>query len=51
MDGENGWGITHLATMPITLSFGVVLAGVLVLLLVLRLFFGDIKVSGGAGVK
>lgn len=51
MDDESGFGLSHLASTPITLSFGLVLLGVLLLLIVLRLVFGSLSVSGGAGVK
>lgn len=46
-DGESNWGIGHLSAHPITLTFGVVLALVLVILLILRLAFGSITVKGG----
>ena len=47
-DGESGWGVSHLASMPITLTFGMVLLAVLVVLILLRVVFGEIRVSGGA---
>ncbi len=48
-DGSGGgWGVAHLAGMPITLTFGVVLAAVLIVLILLRVVFGEIRVSGGA---
>jgi hypothetical protein len=47
MDGENSWGIGHLSGMPITLTFGVALFAVLVVLVILRVAFGSITVSGG----
>ena len=48
MDGDDGnWGFGHLSGMPVTLTFGVVLLAVLILLVVLRLAFGQITVSGG----
>lgn len=51
MDDESGFGLSHLSSAPITASFGVVLLGVLILLIILRLAFGSISVSGGGGVK
>ena len=45
MDGESSWGFSHLASMPVTLSFGVVLFAVLVILIVLRVVFGEIRVG------
>ena len=48
MDGDGGsWGFGHLASMPVTLTFGMALLGVLILLVVLRLAFGSISVQGG----
>ena len=47
-DGEGTFGISHLSDKPITLSYGLLLVGVLVALIVLRLVFGSITVSGGA---
>ena len=49
-DGESAFGISHLSAMPITLSFGMVLVLVLVVLVLLRVLFGEIRVSGGAKV-
>jgi hypothetical protein len=47
-DGDGGnWGIGHLSGMPITLTFGIVLLAVLVILIILRVAFGSISVSGG----
>lgn len=51
MDDDSGFGLSHLASTPITMSFGLVLLGVLVLLIMLRLVFGNLNVSGGGGVK
>ncbi len=50
-DGESSWGVTHLASMPITLTFGIVLLAVLIVLVLLRVVFGNISVGGSAGVK
>ena len=47
-DGESGWGVSHLSGMPITLTFGLVLLAVLIVLILLRVVFGEISVSGGA---
>jgi hypothetical protein len=46
-DGENSWGLGHLAGLPITLTFGMVLLGALILLIVLRLAFANVS----AGIK
>lgn len=45
-DGGN-WGISHLSAKPITLTFGIVLVAVLIILVILRMAFGRIAVSGG----
>jgi hypothetical protein len=50
-DGSGGFGIAHLASMPITLTFGIVLLAVLLVLVALRVVFGNISVGGSAGVK
>ena len=48
MDGDDsGWGIGHLSATPITLTFGVALLAVLIVLVVLRVAFGEITVRGG----
>jgi hypothetical protein len=44
---DSNWGIGHLSAMPVTLTFGVVLLGVLIVLVLLRVAFGSISVSGG----
>ena len=45
-DGTGGgWGVSHLSGMPITLTFGVVLAVVLLVLIFLRVAFGEIRVG------
>lgn len=43
--GESNWGVSHLSGMPITLTFGVVLAVVLLVLIFLRVVFGEIRVG------
>ena len=48
MDGDDSnWGFSHLSSTPVTLTFGVVLIGVLLALILLRVLFGQISVSGG----
>jgi hypothetical protein len=47
MDDDGNWGISHLSGMPVTLTFGVVLLAVLIILIILRMAFGQISVSGG----
>jgi len=50
-NGDGGsFGLGHLAAMPITLTFGTVLLLTLVVLTILRVAFGEIRVSGGAKV-
>ena len=46
-DGDSAFGIGHLSAHPITLTFGAVLLAVLVILVILRLAFGQITVRGG----
>jgi hypothetical protein len=41
---ESGWGFSHLANHPIALTFGTVLLSVLILLVILRLIFADVRV-------
>lgn len=45
MDGDGAFGISHLSEMPITLSFGLLLIGVLLLLVALRFLFADVRVG------
>ena len=44
-DGQSGFGVAHLANHPITLTFGVALLAVLIVLIVLRVVFGEIRVG------
>ena len=44
-DGQSSFGITHLANHPITLTFGISLLAVLIILIVLRVVFGEIRVG------
>ena len=46
-DGTSSWGVAHLGNMPITLTFGITLLTVLVVLILLRVLFGQVSVSGG----
>lgn len=47
-NGDGTFGVSHLSSMPITLTYGMLLLGVLLLLILLRVVFGSITVSGGA---
>lgn len=47
MDGESNWGVSHLGSHPITLTFGISLLAVLVILVLLRVAFGEITVRTG----
>ena len=51
MDDDSGFGISHLSEHPITVSFGVVLLGILVLLIILRLLFADVSVAARGGAR
>lgn len=51
MDDDSGFGLSHLSQVPITASFGLVLLGVLLLLIMLRLVFGSVGASAGGGVR
>lgn len=44
-DDGGSFGIGHLSSMPVTLTFGVSLLAVLVILIVLRVAFGEIRVG------
>lgn len=46
MNGSS-WGFSHLADMPETVSFGVVLIIALIALIVLRVLFADVSIKGG----
>ena len=50
-DGDSGFGVSHLASTPITTTFAMVLLAVLVLLIVLRLVFADVGVSVRGGAR
>jgi len=43
--GQSTFGISHLPNNPITLTFGISLFLVLVILIVLRVVFGEIRVG------
>ena len=53
MDGESGFGLSHLSEHPITLTYGTVLLGALIVLILLRVLFGSVSgnVSAGGGVR
>jgi hypothetical protein len=44
-DGESAFGVGHLTGLPITMTFGVVLVTVLLVLILLRVAFGEIRVG------
>ena len=44
-DGQSSFGVAHLANHPITLTFGIALLAVLIILIVLRVVFGEIRVG------
>ncbi len=46
-DGSSSWGVSHLSSTPITMSFGLLLLAAVVLLIVLRFAFADVSVRGG----
>lgn len=46
MSSDN-WGVDHLAGLPVTVSFAIVIAAALVLLALLRHLFGNIRVEAG----
>lgn len=46
-DGSTSWGVSHLSSAPITLTYGMLLLAVVVLLVVLRFAFADVSVRGG----
>ena len=46
-DDDGSFGLSHLAGLPISLSYGLVLLAVLVVLVLLRFLFADITVRGG----
>jgi hypothetical protein len=46
-DGSGSFGISHLSAHPITISVGMALLAVLLILIVLRFAFADVKLSGG----
>jgi len=47
MESDGTFGISHLAGEPIALTYGMLLLGALLLLVVLRFLFGSVTVSGG----
>ena len=47
----DGWGLTHLSSMPVTMSYGLLLLGVLILLVVLKILFADVSVTTRGGVR
>lgn len=46
-NGDSSWGVSHLSSMPVTMSYGLLLLGVLIVLIVLRFLFADVTVRGG----
>jgi hypothetical protein len=50
-DNQNSFGISHLSNHPITVSFGAALIMVLIVLVILRVVFGEITVGAKAGAR
>ena len=46
-DSQNSWGFSHLSGHPITLTFGSVLLGALIILIVIRFAFSSVDIIGG----
>lgn len=46
-ESESSFGLGHLSAHPITLTFGTVLIGALLLLILLRVLFASVDVRGG----
>ena len=49
MDGNSSFGLNHLQDNSITMTYGLVLIIVLVILIALRLVFADVSVSARGG--
>lgn len=47
---DSAFGVSQLSNNSITMTYGLVLIVVLVILVMLRLVFADVNVSGKAGV-
>jgi hypothetical protein len=51
MDSTSSWGLSHLSDMPETVTFGVVLVLALIVLLAMRLIFGEVTIGAKGGVR
>lgn len=44
-NGTSSWGLSHLSGLPVTVSFGATLLAVLLILIVLRVLFAEVRVG------
>jgi len=48
---QGSWGVSHLSGLPVTVSYALIIVLALIVLFLLRHFFGSIRVGAEGGVK
>lgn len=48
---QGSWGVSHLSGLPVTVSYALVIVVALIILFLLRHFFGSIRVGAEGGVR
>lgn len=49
--GAGSWGVSHLSGYPVTTVYALIIVLALIILFVLRHFFGSIRVGAEGGVR
>lgn len=45
------WGVSHLSGYPVTVTYALIIVAALIILFLLRHFFGSIRVGAEGGVR
>jgi hypothetical protein len=48
---QGSWGVAHLSGLPVTVTYALIIVAALIILFLLRHFFGSIRVGAEGGVR
>jgi hypothetical protein len=48
---QGSWGVSHLSGLPVTVTYALIIVAALIVLFLLRHFFGSIRVGAEGGVR
>ena len=48
---QGSWGVAHLSGLPVTVTYALIIVFALIVLFLLRHFFGSIRVGAEGGVR